>query len=230
MPEFPELLTAAAVLEVGCGAGNSIFPLLTLNPAARVWACDFSPTAVSLVRAHPGYGPEAAAGRLSAFVADITRDDLPALGGVPRMGVDICTCVFVLSAIAPRAMPAALAHIATCLRPGGRVLVRDYAAGDYAAARLGSDGRQQVMGDNDYVRSDGTRAFFFSEARQGCDGAVVMLTRVSLAVARLCSRWHLQCSHGPASCDCAPTCRSFWWASLPALASTVSTCACRSDW
>ena len=42
-------------LQVGCGAGNTVFPLLQLNPQLRVYASDFSPTAVELVKAHPAY-------------------------------------------------------------------------------------------------------------------------------------------------------------------------------
>lgn len=65
---------------MGCGAGNTVFPLLELNPAARVYACDFAESGVALVRAHPAYAPAAAQGRLHAFVADIT-------GGLGRGGV-----------------------------------------------------------------------------------------------------------------------------------------------
>ncbi|XP_027169711.1 uncharacterized methyltransferase C3H7.11-like isoform X3 [Coffea eugenioides] len=38
------------VLEVGCGAGNTIFPLIAAYPNIFVHACDFSPQAVSLVK------------------------------------------------------------------------------------------------------------------------------------------------------------------------------------
>jgi hypothetical protein len=62
-------LLARVSAQVGCGAGNSVYPLLELNPECRVWACDFSPRAVELVRNHEGY----ACGRVTAFVADITE-------------------------------------------------------------------------------------------------------------------------------------------------------------
>lgn len=81
--EFPQLLTVGSVLELGCGAGNSAFPLLELNPAARIYACDFAPSAVALVRAAPQYA--AAAGRLTAFVADIIGE-----GG---RGGAVCCCL-----------------------------------------------------------------------------------------------------------------------------------------
>lgn len=59
--------------QLGCGAGNTVFPLLELNPRLAVFACDFAPAAVALVRAHPAYG---SSGRVHAFVADITAQDL----------------------------------------------------------------------------------------------------------------------------------------------------------
>lgn len=36
--------------QVGCGAGNTIFPLLATYPNLIVHACDFSPRAVNLVK------------------------------------------------------------------------------------------------------------------------------------------------------------------------------------
>ena len=40
------------MLEVGCGAGNTVFPLLTQQPDSRlfVYACDFAPSAVNIVK------------------------------------------------------------------------------------------------------------------------------------------------------------------------------------
>jgi 2-polyprenyl-3-methyl-5-hydroxy-6-metoxy-1,4-benzoquinol methylase len=38
------------VLEVGCGVGNTIFPLLAEFPQIFLHACDFSPRAVNLVK------------------------------------------------------------------------------------------------------------------------------------------------------------------------------------
>jgi len=57
--EFPELVAATKpdagpkfVAELGCGAGNSVFPLLTANenPLLKLHACDFSSHAVKLVQ------------------------------------------------------------------------------------------------------------------------------------------------------------------------------------
>ena len=60
--EFPELLHALSeldqsrpvLLEVGCGVGNTVFPLLEENTALFVHACDFSPRAVDFVKVTGG--------------------------------------------------------------------------------------------------------------------------------------------------------------------------------
>lgn len=70
--------------QVGCGVGNTTFPLLEINPTARVYACDYAPTAVQLVKANPEYG----SGRVHAFVADITG----ALGLCWLGALDAPTC------------------------------------------------------------------------------------------------------------------------------------------
>lgn len=86
--------------QLGCGVGNTIYPLLELNPRLTVYACDFSATAVKLVHSHPQH----ASGRVVAFVADITKAEQLA-AHVPAGGIDCCTAVFVLSALAPEQMP-----------------------------------------------------------------------------------------------------------------------------
>ena len=46
----PLLADASSVLEIGCGAGNTLLPLLHANPAVRGLACDLAPSAVALAR------------------------------------------------------------------------------------------------------------------------------------------------------------------------------------
>ena len=45
------LAPMAAPPQVGCGVGNTVFPLLEANPQLRAYACDFSPRAVQVGRA-----------------------------------------------------------------------------------------------------------------------------------------------------------------------------------
>ena len=107
----------ACLVQVGCGVGNTAYPLLELNKHSHVYACDFAPSAVTLVKAHPQYS----CGRMHAFVADITCDDLRQ--EVPGEAVDICTMVFVLSAITPAKMPLVSTH---CCMSGTELAVHLY--------------------------------------------------------------------------------------------------------
>ncbi|KAK1274776.1 hypothetical protein QJS04_geneDACA000803 [Acorus gramineus] len=143
------------VLEIGCGAGNTVFPLLAKYPNIFVHACDFSPRAVSLVKAHKEFTEN----QVNAFVCNLTVDDLSK--SISPSSVDIVTMVFVLSAVAPEKMPLVLHNIKKVLKPNGHVLLRDYANGDLAQERLIS--KDQKISENFYVRGDGTRAFYFSE-------------------------------------------------------------------
>ncbi|KAL6768508.1 hypothetical protein ACKKBF_B11000 [Auxenochlorella protothecoides x Auxenochlorella symbiontica] len=154
--EFPLLLTAPCILELGCGVGNTLFPLAAANTQARLYACDFAPAAIRVLKQHPLYG-----GRVTAHVADITKG--PLAPAVPEGQVSAATLFFVLSALSPETMPRALENLKPSLVPGGRVLVRDYARGDLAQSRLSEPGRVQRLADDFYVRWDGTRAFYFTQ-------------------------------------------------------------------
>ncbi|KAF6157244.1 hypothetical protein GIB67_041705 [Kingdonia uniflora] len=140
---------------VGCGAGNTIFPLLATYPDLFVHACDFSPRAVDLVKSHRSFTGD----RVNAFVSDLTADDLT--NHIPPSSVDVVTMIFVLSAVAPEKMHVVLQNIRKILNPNGLVLLRDYALGDLAQERLTN--KDQKISENFYVRGDGTRAFYFSE-------------------------------------------------------------------
>ncbi|KAG9451813.1 hypothetical protein H6P81_004717 [Aristolochia fimbriata] len=143
------------VLEVGCGAGNTIFPLIATYPDIFIHACDFSPRAIALVKSHKEFRED----KVNAFTCDLTVDDL--VEKIPPSSVDIVTMVFVLSAISPEKMPLVLQNIRKVLKPNGHLMVRDYATGDLAQERLTC--KDQEISENFYVRGDGTRAFYFSE-------------------------------------------------------------------
>ena len=198
-------------LEIGCGAGNSAFPLLDLDPTATVFCCDFSPRAVALVERRRQTLPADKRDRIKPFVCDVSREPLCGSSGpVPPGCVDVCTMVFVLSAIAPERMPDVLRNVSSVMRPegAGRVLLRDYADGDLAQRRLLDKGDGRKLGDNHYVRGDGTRAFYFEKrfvkdlfATQGM--ALEEMTVHARAVTnradarRMDRRW-LQCSFASA--------------------------------
>ena len=155
--EFGELVAGDAehrtLLEVGCGVGNTVFPLLEENGGLFVHCCDFSPRAVAFVQAHEDYDPE----RCRAFQCDLAKGGLPAaMEGHPP--VDMVTMLFVLSAMAPGTFAAALRSVAAVVRPGGVVLFRDYGLWDHAMLRFK---RGRKLGEAFYVRHDGTRAYYF---------------------------------------------------------------------
>ncbi|XP_042390891.1 tRNA N(3)-methylcytidine methyltransferase METTL2-like isoform X3 [Zingiber officinale] len=132
------------VLEVGCGVGNTLFPLLVSFPNVFVHACDFSPHAVALVKENGAFASD----RLNTFVCDVTKDELSKT--ILPSSVDIVTMIFMLSAVSPMNMPAVLQNVRTIIKPNGYVLFRDYAVGDFAQVKLANKG--QMISENFFVR------------------------------------------------------------------------------
>lgn len=168
--EFPTLAEAASaaaspttILEVGAGAGNTAFPILALNanPGLKIHACDFSSTAINVIKNNPVYDTN----YIQADVWDVAAVD-EASGGVsvpPNVipgTVDIVVLIFIFSALSPSQWNQALKNIWTVLKPGGEVLFRDYGRGDLAQVRF-KKGRW--LEDNFYIRGDGTRVYFFDK-------------------------------------------------------------------
>ncbi|KAI0231701.1 tRNA N(3)-methylcytidine methyltransferase METTL6 [Lamellibrachia satsuma] len=143
------------ILEVGCGVGNFLFPLLEEDQTLFFYACDFSPRAVKFMQENPLYDED----HCHAFQCDITRDSLTEHVHRP---IDLITMIFVLSAIHPDKMRQALENIAQVLPPGGRVLFRDYGMYDHAMLRFS---RGHKLAEQFYVRQDGTRAYYFYKGR-----------------------------------------------------------------
>ncbi|XP_022227009.2 tRNA N(3)-methylcytidine methyltransferase METTL6 [Drosophila obscura] len=173
--EFQELLDQSDIreaeqrrtlLEVGCGVGNLVFPLLEEQcreegnkesvPCGRFYfyACDFSPRAVDFVRANPLYD----ASNITAFQCDITTQQVHE--HIPAGSLDVCTMIFVLSAIHPHKFEAVVQNLWRLLKPGGLVLFRDYGLYDMAQLRFKPGNK---IAENLYVRQDGTRSYYFAE-------------------------------------------------------------------
>jgi len=198
--EFPVLgqVTKAdygsvTVLEVGAGAGNTAFPVLASNrnPQLRLHACDYSAKAIDIIRSQTAY-TEQETPILQADVWDAAGEALPP--GLEPGTVDIVIMIFIFSALAPDQWSRAVRNTFTLLKPGGEVLFRDYGRGDLAQVRF-KKGR--YLGENFYVRGDGTRVYFFdtSELRSiwsgstpvggdDGDGAGALFDIVDLAVDR----------------------------------------------
>lgn len=150
------------VLEVGAGAGNTAFPLLANNENEhlKVHACDFSKYAVKVMRESELYNEKFMSADVwdAASVPSEDGDSLPP--GITEGSVDVVILIFIFSALAPNQWDHAIRNIYRILKPGGRVLFRDYGRGDLAQVRF-KKGR--YMAENFYIRGDGTRVYFFEK-------------------------------------------------------------------
>lgn len=152
--EFFELIgngRGKALLEIGCGVGNLIYPLIG-DTEWYFYACDLSPRAVELVKKNPAYDES----RLNVFEADVSIESC--FDKMPPFEVDICTLVFVLSAIHPAKFLTVLKNVYSCLKPGGFLLFRDYGLYDMAQLRFKAGHK---ICENLYMRQDGTRSVLF---------------------------------------------------------------------
>lgn len=154
------------LLEVGCGCGDFVLPLLESGDSVEepknlfIYCCDISNEAIEILKSKPLYkdnNPK----RIKAFSADITQDQERLLAETEGHSMDIISLIFVLSALDPKHMKQALENLYHLLKPEiGIVLFRDYAIYDKAMLRFGENSK---ICDRFYVRQDGTRAYFFSK-------------------------------------------------------------------
>ncbi|NXV19734.1 METL2 protein, partial [Cepphus grylle] len=157
LESFPGSDATYRILEVGCGAGNSVFPILKVlcnTPGTFLYCCDFASGAVELVKSHSSYN----SAWCSAFVHDVCDDALPY--PFPDEILDVILLVFVLSAIHPDRMQGVVNRLAKLLKPGGMLLFRDYGRYDTAQLRFK---KGHCLSENFYVRGDGTRVYFFTK-------------------------------------------------------------------
>ncbi|XP_074451530.1 tRNA N(3)-cytidine methyltransferase METTL8, mitochondrial isoform X1 [Larus michahellis] len=157
LESFPGSDATYRILEVGCGAGNSVFPILKVlcnTPGTFLYCCDFASGAVELVKSHSSYN----SAWCSAFVHDVCDDALPY--PFPDEILDVILLVFVLSTIHPDRMQGVVNRLAKLLKPGGMLLFRDYGRYDTAQLRFK---KGHCLSENFYVRGDGTRVYFFTK-------------------------------------------------------------------
>lgn len=146
------------VVEVGCGAGNTMYPILEVNenPDLRMVGVDFSQKAVDLVKENKLYSlPQA-----HAAVWDLANLEGAMPEGVEEHSADIIVLIFVFSALSPQQWDQAISNIKKLAKPGAKILLRDYGRYDLTQIRF-KKGR--LLEENFYIRGDGTRVYFFTE-------------------------------------------------------------------
>lgn len=103
--EFPELKSNAndekdkRIFEIGCGVGNTIFPILKYNEDQhlQVYGCDFSPKAIEILSNYEEFDAQ----RCKVFVLDATKEEWNETIPFEENSIDIIIMIFVLSAIHP---------------------------------------------------------------------------------------------------------------------------------
>lgn len=100
------------IVEIGCGAGNSVFPLLAgnENTELELYAYDYSNHAVKVVQNHPMY-LKPPLGKIHAAVWDLSSKEVGVPPGLEEGTADMVILVFVLSALHPDEWERAIGNV-----------------------------------------------------------------------------------------------------------------------
>lgn len=150
--EFAEYLSGSStVLEVGCGHGCSMFPLLESLPSISTYiATDFCSEALKILSEDNHFDSS----RVHVHQWDVTS---PASSDILILSPSIVLCVFALSAVHPKQHISSLMNMANVLSMGGYLLFRDYGIADATMYRHSICHEPFLL-----ERSDGTLAYYFS--------------------------------------------------------------------
>ena len=158
LEEFNELKNdkreKITLLDMGCGVGNSFYPLIVRVPNLYINAFDFSKRAINMSKTHPLYEKEKH--RINVYDLDLVKDD------IPNKNNDYGILMFVLSAIKPEEHEKVVEKISKVINKGGILYFRDYARYDMAQIRFAKRKKNRV-GDNLYMRKDKTLSYFFDK-------------------------------------------------------------------
>lgn len=121
------------LMEVGCGVGNTIFPLLKLGlPNLFIFGLDISNTAIEITQKNSLYTAERylnienfdKCGRVRTFVCDVKKDEILEIA---EGKIDFCTMIFFLSAFMPNDLEGVVRKIDKKIKKGySLILVFDF--------------------------------------------------------------------------------------------------------
>ena len=150
--------TTKIFCELGCGVGNTIFPLSQKYKNLIIYGFDFAPKAIELIKINPNYNPK----NIFVEVCDLVKDEIPKTFEHP----DFSSLIFVLSAISPENHQNVVKKIFNFLKQGSILFFRDYGRYDLAQMKLAKQNCAKLK-DNFYVKSDGTRVYYFEKEELG---------------------------------------------------------------
>lgn len=165
--EFPEILPyieeggpQSSLLEVGCGVGNAILHVIESNKNSNfnVYCCDVSSNAIETLKQRDVFLKNSK--QITAFQADVCKDFDLIRQETGLESLDFITMIFTLSALRPEFMKKVIENLTKLLKPNGMIFFRDYA--QYDMTQLRFKGRS-YLGENYYLRVDGTTSYFFSQ-------------------------------------------------------------------
>lgn len=147
--------TGGTLVELGCGVGNALWPLLERPEWTQVFGLDVSPVAIELLQKDTRYLQ--VKDRLHAQVFNLSQEgQLFPLAGV----ADVTLLWFCLSAVANRTVAAN--YVIQALKPGGILLFRDYGRYDHAQLQLSQQRNRLLDGNAFYRKQDQTCCYYFA--------------------------------------------------------------------
>jgi methyltransferase-like protein 6 len=166
------------LVEIGCGVGNAMLPLLEIDDRTNnsdidnestqpkiqwtVYGFDLSNTAIDIVRNDIRYQKAAKQNRAYCDVCDISAVNI-----IPSHVYNVAhvtSLLFCLSAIHPSKHSIVFTNIIQTLQPGhGIFIFRDYGRYDLAQMKLGIQRSKLIPNTNNFYRKhDGTKCYYFT--------------------------------------------------------------------